>query len=243
VQGNYVLEDASLFSSELLGASMKYEFLYNKARHDIKFEVHFDYFNTKTQIGILSNSSELINSSITGKYKFNYWKKKKKDVEIRAFFGKNLFYNGLKSNRYGFSIGGQSGTQDVVYDNYMFGRNQQTGIWSNQRIENQGGFKTTSNYGVSTNLLFTTNIYAELPYIPFIGVFSDWGVFDQSGQLVTVADFGLGIRVSDRLGVYFPLLESTNLKNSFSTNKYGEKIRFSLKLEGFNLSEIFSGIL
>lgn len=242
-RGNYSLEAASLFNSELVGGTMKYQFAYNKARHGVNFNVQFDYMDVKSRIGITSYQSELLNMGVEGRYKFTYWKKKKKEIELRAFLGKNLFYQGDKNTRYGFSLGGQSGTQDVNYDNYMFGRNEQNGIWTNQRIDNQGGFKTTSSYGTSTNMIFAANLYSELPFIPLLGVFSDWGVFDQNGTLITVADFGVGIRFADRFGIYFPLIESTNLKSAFGSTNYGEKIRFSLKLEGFNLREIFSGVL
>jgi len=86
--------------------------------------VRLDYYNTSTKIGLASTASDLLNAQLEVKYKMLYWKKKKEFIELRAFIGQNLFYNGTQNSRYGFALGGQSGTMDAFYENYMFGRNE-----------------------------------------------------------------------------------------------------------------------
>lgn len=245
LMGHYVTEESLVLPSKLLGGTLNYRFILKKKAHRLMANVRLDYFNTamKPTFGA-TLKSDLLNLGAEVKYTFEYWKRKKKSIELRAFVGKNAFYNGLTtSNRYGFSLGGQSGMQDVTYENYLFGRNELNGFWSNQRIENQGGFKTTSSFGTSTDMLIATNLYAQLPYLPFVGFFADYGVFNNEVNLEAVANLGFGIRIVSILGVYFPIYESTNLKNSFPLGtKYSEKIRFTLNLTGLNIKELVSKV-
>lgn len=247
LKGHYILEKGVALENSLSGASLNYGFKYNKRVHSINAGLRLDYYdainnsNTGGVVGPLS--SDLMNLGIEFEYTLEYWDRKNKTISIRAFMGQNLFSNGTKADRYGFALGGQTGTQDVTYEQYMFGRNQASGLWNNQRLENQGGFKTTSDF-VTNGSMFTTNIYAELPYIPIIGAYADFGMFDQAGTMQTVSTAGLGVRFSDRLGIYFPLYESDNLKASFLDGiKYGEKIRFTLNLSGISLSKLIPRFL
>lgn len=246
LQGHYILEQGRLFENTMMGGTMDYRFKYKKRTHTLKAGVRLDYYNSQNNDPYfpgLSYSSEALNLGIEMQYEFEYWDKKNKSVSLRVFLGQNLLTNGA-SNRYAFALGGQTGLQDVTYDQYLFGRNRTEGLWANQRIENQGGFKTTSLYGLTNGSLFATNFYVELPYIPFVGFYADYGLFDNAGTMEAVMDAGLGFKISDRLGVYFPLYESSNLKNSYLPGTtYANKIRFTLNLQGLTLGKIIPSVL
>ena len=87
-------------------------------------------------------------------------------IEFRAFFGKIYNYKadtyGLPY-RYSYSLSGTSGFQDVFYEEYFMGRNETTGLWGSQRMENLGGFKSNSWYGTTNNWLTSGNVYLDLP--------------------------------------------------------------------------------
>lgn len=243
LQGHYILEQGSSVDNTLMGGTMAYKFKYKKRVHAFSAGLRLDYFNSDNTYGPLPTfHSEVMNLGVEMKYEFEYWDEKNKSVSVRVFMGQNLLTVGAQ-NRYAFAMGGQSGSQDVTYDAYMFGRNRQDGFWSNQRIDNQGGFKTTSNYGLTNSSLFAANFYVELPYIPFVGLYADYGIFDSAGTMQNVADAGIGIQISNRLGVYFPLYESSNLKNSYLPGTtYANKIRFTLDLSGISLANILSSV-
>jgi len=245
LNGNFIYENGTLFENKMIGGSAIYSFKYKKRVHDFSSEIRFDYYNGSLNTPITATPDlSVLNAQAEVKYKLLYWKRKKEYVEIRAFFGQNLMYQGFLDSRYGFALGGQSGTMDVFYENYMMGRNEIDGLWSNQRIENQGGFKTVSGFGTTTTQLVAANLFFDLPYIPFVGLFADFGVFDNAGVMTTVYDFGVGIRVADKIGIYFPIYESDNLKNSFAVDvKYYNKIRFTLNLNGLNPGEIIQTVL
>lgn len=251
LQGHYILESGKYMENLLTGGTFRYGFRYSKRIQSLNANVKLDYFNMTDNFGSIPKS-DLMNLGLDANYQITYLRRMKgngrmntKSVSLRVFLGQNLFYNGPQSGRYGFSLGGQTGTQDVTYDQYMFGRNETSGLWANQRIENQGGFKTVSSFGTSTQMVFGSNIVIEIPYLPFAVAYADYGIFtDSFGDNQPVSDAGLGLRISSAFAVYFPLYESTNLKNSYlpGTN-YGEKIRFTLNLKGLSLSKLLPATL
>lgn len=243
LRGHYILEQGANLDNSLTGGTLNYNFKYKKRVHAYGANVRFDYFNAKNNYGSTVSNSEVANLALEMDYEFEYWDKKNKSVSLRVFLGQNLLTVGA-ANRYAFALGGQTGSQDVTYDQYMFGRNRTEGLWANQRVDNHGGFKTTSLYGATNGTLFATNFYIELPFIPLVGLYADFGLFDNAGTMEAVSDAGIGIKFTDRIGVYFPLYESTNLKNAYLPGTtYAQKIRFTLDLTGFTLNKIIPSVL
>ncbi len=244
LKGHYILESGELRSSNLTGGSLKYNFKYNRGVHDFAAKVKFDYYNVINSLDVIEDNLDLLNAGLTLEYKLSYWEEKGKELELRFFAGQNLFYNGTEDGRYGYSLGGQSGTQDVTYEQYLFGRNETNGFWSNQRIENQGGFKTVSGFGVTNGSLFSTNVVAEIPFIPLLVAYADYGLFDNGTDFESASDAGLGIRIRNKFSVYFPLYESSNIINAYEDGtRYAEKIRFTLDLTGLKIGSLISNAL
>ena len=236
-----------------LGGIFDYHFEFKKRIYKLEADYRIDYLREKE--GLYENS----NTSITLKNTFIYKVKKEKKIEVRLFAGINLLRNSqiysyptpdaysgygpftyIDENRFNFNLGGQSGTQDYFYEQLMFGRNETNGMYGQQRIENQGGFKTVSGFG-NSKVMVSGNLFAELPYIPLLGVFADYGVFDNGNKLITAADLGLGIRLGDGLfSIYAPILETDNIKNSLKGVDYIHKIRFSINIKAYNYRKILS---
>jgi len=243
LQGAYVLEDGNLYSNTTMGGYLNYNFKYKKRRNEFSTNARFDYFNYNSNSGLASLIGQALNAHLTLDYKFTYWPEQRKQIELRAHIGQNLMTSGMQNARYGMSLGGQSGTQDVLYEHWMMGRNENSGIYGNQRIENQGGFKTTSSYGTSNTMIFGSNLVFQIPYVPFI-LYGDFGMFDNAGTMETVYDAGAGIRFGESFGIYFPFLESDNLKNSYPAGtKYWSKIRLTLNMNGLRPGELIQSAL
>ncbi len=133
------------------------------------------------------------------------------------------------------SLSGRDGRQDLFVDQYYFGRNRTSNIWSQQRAEDMGGFKSTSTYGTSAIGMGTANLYVQLPLkkLRFIGAFADFGAFHDGTTIQTAYNVGLGIRIKNVFGIYFPIVMDNNTLNSFATANYTERIRFTLKFNPF----------
>lgn len=249
VQSLYRTDKRDSISINRVGAYAEYELQINKADHKFSLKLRNEF------IMDLDNNDRMARLLLESKYKFRYLKNKmERWVEVRAFVGQqymrdfNMSQNGYQ---YSMSLAGQDGTQDLFVDEYYFGRAESSGIWSQQRNENMGGFKSTvSNYGTSAFMMATGNFYFQLPIKPGIfGAFFDIGTFHNGVNLNTVYNAGLGIRLGDIFGLYFPIpgLISPQIENTFKDGngkiQYSQMIRFTLKFNIFNKPLNLSSLL
>lgn len=234
IKGAYVQEYGTFYSNTLTGGYAAYNFNWHKRKQSFGTTVRFDYMNYNTKVGASNDVGDVLNALVELKYELAYWHEKDKNLQIRVFLGQNLMYNGVENARYGIAMAGQSGTQDVFYEHTMIGRNRTSGMYANQRIENHGGFKSTSNFGITNSMLVAGNFEIEVPYLPLVILYADYGMVDMNGTMESVYDAGAGIKMGNLLKVYFPFLESANIVNAYPAGtKYGQKIRFTLNIGGF----------
>lgn len=223
LEGMYKMTRRTATNIEEMGAFADYKYTYQRPNHYFVANARASYIRSNM-------NDEMARASIEVKYKLNYYlKNKRKYVELRAFALNNFMYtvnSAYNTNRYAAPLSGRTGAQDLFNEEYYFGRNEVTGMWSNQHNQDMGNFGSASNLSAN-EWMVTTNFYAPLPVLTsLVGVFGDYGVLSNNGVQSTVYDLGLGIRLGDILGVYFPLVQSNNLQQS----TFGQSIKFSLKL-------------
>jgi hypothetical protein len=134
--------------------------------------------------------------------------------------------------RYSISMFGASGYQDVFAENYYFNRGSMYGA---QYANDMGGFRTASNALKMSNYWASSlNATIQLPVKPNIFVaFADFGIFDDGIKAATIYNAGLGLNLSDVVGIYFPLVQSSNMGNLYQN--YASSIRLTLRFNPFNL--------
>lgn len=238
LQTMYRQDVSGLAIMERVGAYLEYVFTYNKPDHKVVAKLRNEYI-TQTL-----NDDQMARIMVEGTYKFRYLRNRQKRwVEIRGFIGNqylNRYQDGTFTFPYSMSLAGANGMQDLFLDEFFMGRNETTGGWSQQRMENMGGFRSASNFGATQGTMITGNLYIDLPFKPgIVGAFFDVGTFQQSVQFSNlVMNTGLGIRMGNFFGLYFPLWMTDDLLNSFGTDgvfdQYGKKIRFTLHLNLIN---------
>lgn len=240
LQTMYRLDVFGPSQRELVGGYLQYTIQIKKTDHQFKASGRYDYVTNPV------NGDNFARGTIEANYKYRYIKdKRSRWVELRLFGG-NYFnfnmYNSGSTVNYAMALGGMSGGQDLFVEDYFFGRSALTGFYSQQRIDNMGGFRSVigngmSNfYGLTTRWMTTANLYIQAPIGPkFLGAFADFGLFDASFITKPQSAFqaGLAIRFADYFGVYFPVVQSRDIENAYSSKNYLERIRFSVK---FNLT-------
>lgn len=240
VQSMYRLDLFRPKQRELVGGYIQYDFAYTRADHQVNLELRTDHVSNPV------NSDHFTRSSVAATYKYRYLKNKRSRwVELRVFGGNywnfNMYNSGAVS-AYSFALSGAGGIQDLFVEDYFFGRSAQSGIWSQQRLENMGGFKSTAGngssgyFGTTTGWMAAANFYIETPIGPKIfGLYADFGLFDQaySSKPAQAYDLGLAMRLGKVFGIYFPIIQSDNMIKAYSSQNYAERIRFTLK---FNLT-------
>lgn len=229
------------------GGFVKYNFNWKKPDHTVKVELRNDFIQN------VGNGDQMGRARISAEYGFRYMRKNKERwVELRGFYGNQYLRNYVNQialpgrfggYQYGMSLSGTDGQQDLFTEDYYFGRNEVAGLWSQQRAENMGGFRSTSYFGTTDRWMATGNLWMQFPYIPsFIGGFVDAGVFHNGTGTSTAINTGLGIKIRDIFGVYFPIWMSQELSDSFGNSRYGEKIRFTLNLNIANKAHVLTDL-
>lgn len=138
------------------------------------------------------------------------------------------------------------GFNDYLYDEYFASRQNQGGSFSSQvSLENGGGFKTAvgSAYsiGMSNNMAFAVNMSADLPFnLPFnlpLKPYFDFGIYsvptrEGKMEMRNMWNGGLMINFENLLSIHFPLVYSTELKNTVLSERGGflNQISFMINL-------------
>lgn len=139
-----------------------------------------------------------------------------------------LFYGGFiaqSTNLNEYFTFGLSGTTDYLFDYYLLGRSDQSGLWSQQFFVTDGGFK-------SRTPIFSTSLLAanvNLPIYRYFGAFTDVAYDITNAASHWDAGFYISI-LPDFAEVYFPLA-GNNFELADANQKYIQKIRFVLNLE------------
>ena len=163
-------------------------------------------------------------------------RKMTRKMNFRVYGGYNLGYNSGASyyqgmGRYSISMFGAAGYQDIFAENYYFNRGS---VYGAQYANDMGGFRTASNVLKMSNYWASSlNATIQLPVKPNIFVaYADVGIYEDSMRATTIYNAGLGINLADVIGVYFPLVQSSNMGNLYQD--YASSIRLTLRFNPFN---------
>jgi hypothetical protein len=135
---------------------------------------------------------------------------------------------------------GIKGFTDYTYDHVFLGRNEFSGILSQQMVMGHGGFKIPTPVGQSNKWLVAANIKADIPIGIPLGLFLDVGFGYQTTANLQY-NFGVHVPlVEDVVEIYFPIFWSNDIQKAIDANgtKYVNMIRFTLQLEKVNPFQI-----
>ncbi len=183
--------------------------------------------------------------SATINYRISY-KQNKKGLDIRFFAGtflwtSNDYNNGPNVN---FRLSGQTGAQDYLYNDIFVGRQENSGLWSRQMTNTDGGFKVLSYRGQTTKYLATLNLKTSLPGRLPLKLYADLGTYENEENDREILNYNAGLIVSfipDNFEVYIPLMVSKQIQNTLDLNtiSFSERIRFVLNINALNPARIF----
>ena len=140
---------------------------------------------------------------------------------FRVFGG--VFLHNQQPDNDNFYSFGLSGTRDYMFDYYFVGRSDETGVWSQQMYETDGGFKSQTNTFENKSML-AFNL--KVPIWRYFKLFGDIGwtsnefAWDYGASIVIVPDF---------LEIHFPL--QSNQTNFLQSGNYVESIRYVFNLD------------
>jgi len=204
---------------------------------------NYNVFNLKTGISdanLLNYKS--LNTDIQfakdfGKISANYEYRKifsnNRMIKIRAFAG-GFMYNNTNSDYFSFSL---DRPQDYLFDYNYYGRSESTGIYSQQIIIAEGGFKSKLNNPLANEWMTTVNTSTTI--WKYIHAYGDTGFVGNNGKTNFAYDSGIHLNlVPDYFELYFPVY--SNLGWEIGQPSYTDKIRFKVTITPKVLIKLFT---
>ncbi|MDO5969056.1 metalloprotease [Flavivirga aquimarina] len=182
--------------------------------------IHFNKWYTDFQIGEKF-------SKIAFNYEYRYLFESNRQLNLRVFAGafiKNK--TDINSDYFSFALDRPT---DYMFDYPYLGRSESSGIFSQQYIDAEGGFKSKLETPFSNQWITTLN--ASTTLWKYILAYGDIGfIKNKFDDPHFVYDSGVRVNlVTDYFEIYFPVY--SNLGWEIGQRKYDEKIRFKFTVD------------
>ncbi|MGB0366998.1 MAG: hypothetical protein ACPGC8_05110 [Flavobacteriaceae bacterium] len=158
-----------------------------------------------------------------------------RQISLRLFAGKFLWRNNLNSSYFDYALDRPT---DYLFQYNYIGRSETTGIYSQQFIPAEGGFKYQFDNPYSDDYLITLN--SSIGIWKWIEAYGDLGYINQKEQSSRVL-FDTGLRlnlVPDFLEIYFPIYNTKELQ--LQGPDYQKKIRYVITFDPRTLTQLLS---
>ncbi|WP_410548928.1 metalloprotease [Allomuricauda sp. F6463D] len=157
-----------------------------------------------------------------------------RQLNLRFYAGKFL-RNKTKSNFFSFALDRPT---DYMFDLAYLGRSESSGIYSQQVIIAEGGFKSKLENPFANDWIATTN--ASTNIWRWIEAYGDLGFIKNKGDNTHfVYDSGIRLNlVTDYFELYFPVYSNRGWE--IAQNNYGQKIRFIVTISPKTLIGLFT---
>lgn len=189
-----------------------------------------DYFTGSTDFQLAQQFSKF---SITTEYRKLF--KSNQQINLRFFAGAFLYNDLPRSDYFSFALDRPT---DYLFDYNYYGRSETSGLFSQQIIMAEGGFKSQLEPEFANQWITTFNGSTNL--WKWIYAYGDLGLVKNRGQQAQFL-YDSGIRLSfiaDYFEIYFPVY--SNLGWEMTQENYDQKIRFIVTLDLPTLLGLFS---
>lgn len=237
---------ADLISNKRKSLIARYVNVFRDIDPSLELETDPDYsvFNVRynhTNNGIIDYFSYFLDGQYAGNFSklaFNMEYRKlyqnNFQLNLRVFAGKFLF-NDTGSDFYSFALDRPT---DYLFDYGYIGRSEDSGIWSQQIIIAEGGFKSVLEEPFANDWIATTNVSASI--WRWIETYGDVGFIRNRGSDPRfVYDSGIRLNlVTDYFELYFPVYSNNGWE--IAQPNYAERIRFVITLSPKTMLGLFT---
>ena len=199
-------------------------------KHQISNKGSVNYFTIENSLEIAKNFKKLI-------LEIEYRKlfKSGRLFSSRLFFGSFIQNKIVNNNYFNFNL---NKPNDYLFKYAYFGRSETEGLFSQQFILNEGGFKSIIPNSSSNQWILSSNF--SVGVWKWVESYLDFGILKNANQRMKFYN-GYGIRLNfipDYLELYFPV--GSSHEYSIAKENYLSKIRFVLSLNPKDISAFFS---
>jgi len=215
----------------------------------------------------IQQGSEFYRINLTGNYFLNYSTGGGLNVRMFAakfgYLGEKTPAKALETGIYQPKLTATRGNEDFTYSNYFIGRNEFSGLSSQQIMIKDGALKLRTDLfeglqGRSDNWIAALNFNSTLPnkllpaWLPLklfldIGTYADaWQSNPTTSRFLYVGGLQLSL-FKNYINIYAPLLYSSDFSDNLKTvpeeNTFWRKISFSIDIQRFNFRSITRNLL
>jgi len=242
-----LVADSSGSGKDAMFYNLKYSFTNSTRLHPYSFNVNLQYNENFMKTWLVTDYHVPYDRSGRG-------------LNLRFFAGSFIFSNANLLSNYEFKLSGTTGAEDYLYEDTYLGRFENikgngNELLSKQFVKDQGGFTTYAPYISTDKWMVSFTASTAIPKLPFnlygtIATYDNagdtkWSVVTNDNKIKTVQskllayETGIEFNLNDVFIVYFPLVTSHDIKeiSNCLTSNYGEKIRFTLRLNKLNFFE------
>ena len=203
------------------------------------YKINNTYFNTKAELTNQFNfSGDFQAASKFGKLaaELEYRKlfNNNRRINLRLYAG-TFFYNKTDSDFFSFGLDRPT---DYLFDYKYLGRSENSGLFSQQIIIAEGGFKSILDNRFANQYITTLN--AGVNIWNWIEAYGDIGIIKNKGiKEQFIYDSGIRLNlVSDYFELYFPVHSNNGWE--IAQPNYGQKIRFIVTFSPQTLINLFT---
>ena len=197
------------------------------------------YINTKTEVTNHFNFTSDLQISgkfgkITGEIEYRKLFEDNRQINLRFYAG-SFLYNKTQSDFFSFALDRPT---DYLFDYNYFGRSESTGLYSQQYVLAEGGFK--SKIATPFANRWITSFNASYSIWNWIEVYGDIGfIKNKDVKQRFVYDSGIRLNlVTDYFELYFPVYSNNGWE--IAQDNYNEKIRFIVTFSPKTLINLFN---
>ena len=197
------------------------------------------YINTKTEVTNHFNFTSDLQISgkfgkITGEIEYRKLFEDNRQINLRFYAG-SFLYNKTQSDFFSFALDRPT---DYLFDYNYFGRSESTGLYSQQYVLAEGGFKSKIATPFANRWITTFN--ASYSIWNWIEVYGDIGfIKNKDVKQRFVYDSGIRLNlVTDYFELYFPVYSNNGWE--IAQDNYNEKIRFIVTFSPKTLINLFN---
>lgn len=229
----------SLFFRQVIVNREKSNFLVEDATAQNYSVFNVKYFNTKTEVTNHFNFSSDVQVSnkfgkLSGEIEYRKLFNNNRQINLRFYAGTFLYRN-TTSDFFNFGIDRPT---DYLFDYDYLGRSESTGIFSQQYIQAEGGFKSVFNTRYANQWI--TSINASFNIWNWVEIYGDLGMIKNNySKEQIIHDSGIRLNlVTDYFELFFPVHSSNGWE--ISQPNYGQKIRFVVTFSPETLVNLFT---
>ena len=186
-------------------------------------------YNLMTDAQIANNFGKL-----SGEIQYRKLFENNRQINLRFFAGA-FMYRDTKSEFFSFGLDRPT---DYLYDYGLLGRSESTGLFSQQYIMAEGGFKSKFDTRFANQWMTTVN--GSFNIWNWVEVYGDLGMMkNQFSSTKFLYDSGIRLNlVPDYFELYFPVYSTNGWE--IAEDKYDEKVRFVITLSPKTLISLFT---